>query len=308
MHIFKLISRVARVIFTTRNFYVIPSVYIGLVKEVNVNFIDGTSMRLSKKSWSNYWDKITTLYVLRKYRGVLKRDLLIFRFGRREIIMKLPRIPGKIEEFAKRVLYQFYFDQYKYLHVKNRVVVDIGAWIGDTALLFALKGASKVLAIEPHPYTFDLLKTNIKLNKLFSVIKPINAAVSSRRGRTAIMFEVRDTWTESLEEFSVNAGLGTPHIEVPIITLTDVNKLIFELSEYSDFERKAVLKVDCEGCEYEIILNSSPEDLKLYDEIMFEYHCGRVLELISRLKILGFKTVIVNEYEPEIGILYAKRD
>jgi FkbM family methyltransferase len=300
-------SKVVRIIFTTRNFYVIPLIYIGLVKEVNVNFIDGTLMHLSKTSWSSYWNKITTLYIFRKYRGIIKGNLLIFRFGDKEIIMKLPEIPEKIEELVKRVLYQFYFDQYKYLHTRNRIVVDIGAWIGDTTILFALKGASKILAIEPHPYSFHLLKINIELNKLSNVVKPINAAVSSKEGRVATMFEVRDTGTESLDEFSVDTSVDTSRIEVPIITLTDINKMILELSDYSNFKRKATLKIDCEGCEYEVILNSSSEDLKLYDEVILEFHHGRVSELIQRLKLLGFKTVIVTEYEPEIGILYAKK-
>ena len=33
----------------------------------------------------------------------------------------------------------------------------------------------------------------------------------------------------------------------------------------------AVLKMDCEGCEYDVILNDY-EHVRLFDEILFEYH------------------------------------
>ena len=44
----------------------------------------------------------------------------------------------------------------------------------------------------------------------------------------------------------------------------------------------AVLKMDCEGCEYDIILNDY-EHVKLFREVVFEYHAYAVHRPIAEL-------------------------
>lgn len=41
--------------------------------------------------------------------------------------------------------------KYGFINVKDRVVVDVGAFIGDTAIYFALRDAKRIYMIEPHP-------------------------------------------------------------------------------------------------------------------------------------------------------------
>jgi hypothetical protein len=43
------------------------------------------------------------------------------------------------------ILEVFDYGMYKLLSVKDRVVVDVGAFVGDSAIYFALKGARKVI-------------------------------------------------------------------------------------------------------------------------------------------------------------------
>jgi len=69
---------------------------------------------------------------------------------------------------------------YERLNVDNRVVVDVGAYIGDSTVYFALKGAKKVIAVEPHPVAYKELLENIKLNRLEDIVIPINAALSAK--------------------------------------------------------------------------------------------------------------------------------
>jgi len=64
--------------------------------------------------------------------------------------------------------------EYEPSNVKDRVVVDIGAYVGDSAIYFALKGARKVIVIEPHPGAYAEMLENIKLNNLEGVIIPVN--------------------------------------------------------------------------------------------------------------------------------------
>jgi FkbM family methyltransferase len=75
---------------------------------------------------------------------------------------------------------------YKSLSVKDRVVVDVGAFVGDSAIYFTLKGARKVIAIEPHPGAYKEMLDNIRLNNLENIIVPINAYLVSERGRARL--------------------------------------------------------------------------------------------------------------------------
>jgi len=49
------------------------------------------------------------------------------------------------------VLEVFDYGEYESLDVVGRVVVDAGAYIGDSAIYFALRGAKRVIAVELTP-------------------------------------------------------------------------------------------------------------------------------------------------------------
>jgi hypothetical protein len=49
--------------------------------------------------------------------------------------------------------------------------------------------------------------------------------------------------------------------------------------------------MDCEGCEYETILNMQPSDLAKFDQIIIEYHNGYI-ELRKILELAGFETTL----------------
>ena len=50
----------------------------------------------------------------------------------------------------------------------------------------------------------------------------------------------------------------------------------------------AVLKIDCEGCEYDVLLYSKEDTLNAFSEILCEYHYGSD-KLVSKLKKIGFE-------------------
>ena len=77
-------------------------------------------------------------------------------------------LPGIIENY--------FFNVYNINNIKhNDYVVDLGAGIGDFALL-ASKRAEKVFAIEPNPKDYETLKKNVKINNINNIIS-INMAV-----------------------------------------------------------------------------------------------------------------------------------
>ena len=166
---------------------------------------------------------------------------------------------------------------YDTLNVSCRDVVDVGAFVGDSAIYFALKGAKRVIAIEPHPGAYAEMLENIRLNNLEGVIIPLNAGLAGKPGRIHV------------ESVSEEETIGTFHRfgdvgSVEAVTLDDiVNR--FGIRE------GAVLKMDCEGCEYEVLSAVKPETLRVFDQILIEYHNGyRLLKDI--LESYGFSTVI----------------
>ncbi len=109
---------------------------------------------------------------------------------------------------------------------------------------------------------------NIRLNSLETTIFPINAGLASRPGK--ILLEEVDIETTNVTYHRPKDQKGT----IPAVTLGD---LIREFNLNG-----AVLKMNCEGCEYDVILNDY-EHVKLSNEIAFEYHEGATGKLLKVL-------------------------
>ena len=144
--------------------------------------------------------------------------------------------------------------------MKGRTVVDIGAYVGDSAIYYALAGrAKKVCAIEPVRSLFEVAKKNVRLNGLSGKVHVLKLAVSGKgKGRVTIN-----------DGFGYSAEKG-----VSTVSLDSLVK------KYSISH--GALKVDCEGCEYDIFRNVSSKTLKCFDAINVEYHHGYA-DIVERL-------------------------
>jgi FkbM family methyltransferase len=189
---------------------------------------------------------------------------------------------------------------YDFLDVKGKTVIDIGANIADSSIYFAFEGAAHVIALEPYFKNYEIAKKNINLNNLNSKITLLNAGGGSTD---------RDIFIDS-----AYAGIckplepSTTGKKVGVISL---NTLISKFGVDS-----ASLKMDCEGCEYDIILNASPDILNSFTRIQIEYHYGSE-NLRKKLEKCGFKikatkpVYIKNDLASEsnmyVGYIYASR-
>jgi len=68
--------------------------------------------------------------------------------------------------------------------------------------------------------------------------------------------------------------------------MQSVSLLIFNMNENKRIIRN--VKLDREGCEYDLILNASDEALQAFDQIIMEYHYG-YRNLVKRLRQARFK-------------------
>lgn len=172
------------------------------------------------------------------------------------------------------------------------IVVDIGANIADSSIFFAVKGASKIISLEPYKYSYEMGLYNIELNNLENVISFINAAYG-KDGYIEIEDKVSNIGSE-LKPF--NGG-----IKIPIMSIdTIINKYIGVT-----FER-LLLKMDCEGCEYNL-LEEKNEVIKKFDKILIEYHYGYE-KLEIKLKKCGFKVKFTtpHKWKDKEGHIYVQ--
>ena len=178
------------------------------------------------------------------------------------------------------------------LDLNNRYLIDIGANIADTPLFFA-KNGSNVIAFEPVKHIYELGVENLHLNPdLEKNITFINKAVGGKRGKLNIETGSAKSYVNENDSY-----------EIEVITVKDV------LNDYN-FPAD-ILKMDCEGCEFEIILN---EDLTMFNDIVFEHHskiAGKDFRpLIEKLENDGFKIdtyeiAASNQTFEDIGIIHA---
>jgi len=165
----------------------------------------------------------------------------------------------------------FFDEVYRELDVYDKLVVDIGANIGDSAIYFAIKGAKKVIALEPFLQNYKLAKKNIELNNLNDKIEIIQAGCSDKSGKIKI-----DNGSTGPCSILSEIEDGS---EIPIISLDDIVK------KYNI--DSGILKMDCEGCEQTVILNSSKDTIQKFSQIFIEYHYG-YKDLKEKLNHLGY--------------------
>lgn len=147
---------------------------------------------------------------------------------------------------------------YGFLPVNNKIVVDIGANIGDSSIYFSKKNAKMVLAIEPFPKNILYAQKNIQANNLEEKIKLFNTACTDKVKKIKL-----DPIKEGTGLHLSNAKDG---IEIQTTTLEQI---------VNDFNLdQAILKMDCEDCEYESILSSDMKTIQSFSHILIEYHHG----------------------------------
>lgn len=192
--------------------------------------------------------------------------------------------------------YIFFSDPYGFLEVRNKVVLDVGGAIGDSAIYFASEGAKRVYVLEPFPYSFEVLLENVKINGFVDIIYGINAAISYSAGTSMVSRKPSNTATVFSQ--SRPQSIGGSDI-VQITTLSDIVK------EYD--LQDAVLKMDCEGCEYEAILNSEVVTLRKFTRILVEYHRG-FKGLVEKLESADFEVAVLCNEGQSVGYLRAIRN
>lgn len=164
------------------------------------------------------------------------------------------------------------------------VIIDVGGHIGCTSLFLSeLNKKGKIFIIEPESANFHLLQENIKLNNKTGSIFPYNLAIGKTNGYIKLYLSHNNAGHTFLLKSS---EIEEKTQKVKMTTLQD-------FVDSHGIKKIALLKLDCERAEYDI-LETSLLVLKKVENIVLEYHDldekRNSSYLIQLLRDNGFKT------------------
>ncbi len=204
---------------------------------------------------------------------------------------------------VKESLLDRLYERYGFVVEPGWTVIDIGAGIGEYAISVAAATGGRVLAFEPFPPSFALLERNVALNGAANV-EMFEVAVTGQP--RSLGLDVSSAEPVMVE--AVDLAPGSSSDQAPIASAT-----LAEILQDEGLDVVDVLKLDCEGGEYDILLNSPPAVIARVQRIVMEYHEGAGghthADLVTSLNGAGFAVqVFPNPVHPDqLGYLRASR-
>lgn len=190
-------------------------------------------------------------------------------------------------------------------------ILDIGAHIGMFSLYASILNPNiKIIALEPEPENYKLLKENLKQNHCKNVITkqvalvPHNVipseaegSLSSNNTNTVKLYLSQDSHTHSTVSKSENPT------EVPATTL---EKLITQ----NKLDKIGLIKLDIEGAEFEIIRNMEHGTWSKIQYLVVEYHESEDNKRIDLENIIRSHGLSVehfpNHFDKRFGLLICR--
>lgn len=169
------------------------------------------------------------------------------------------------------------------------LVVDVGANIGNHALSYSRHGC-RVLALEPNPDAFAILRQNVCLNS--GDIDPRNVAVSRQVGRGSVRVRIP-------------GNLGSAAVNVDAegqVEVTTVDRL--------NVRAPRLMKIDVEGAELAVLEGSVETLRRWHPAIVVELQSREVKQAVKQfLSTLGYSWLPVSlSGEPTFLFSVARRD
>jgi len=207
--------------------------------------------------WFKNWPSLIPLFLHRRLKCTRKIKL------RRPNIEILVRSAMDVWAVKETFIDQFY-TRYSLPVQVGWTVVDIGAGIGDYCIYAAHWNAGvRVYAFEPYTESFELMQRNLALNGIENV-HAFQKAVWSRESQLALDIKNGEPLQISSQEHPVGHKDAEP-IVVAAITLQN----LFDDENLTNID---LLKMDCEGAEYEVLLHTPQVVFNKIDRIIMEYH------------------------------------
>ncbi len=204
------------------------------------------------------------------------------------------------------IAYELFLDhQYQYcdevIKKAENAVIDIGGHLGFFSLYTSLLNEKvPIYAFEPHVGNFEMLKKNLKENRVRNVTAK-NVAVSGEIGEVELQISQEDL------NHSVTGALE-PTGETQAVHATTLEHIF----KKNRLEKVELIKIDAEGSEFNILYNTPDDIFKKIENMFIEYHDWTPeqnhMELREFLLNKGFKVEkYPNNKIKELGFFWCHR-
>ena len=183
---------------------------------------------------------------------------------------------------------------------ENDIVIDIGSHRGYFAKLCLDKGSKNVICYEPNESNYKILLKNLKN---YDGWKAHNVAVWKEKSES-ILFYNHNVYNNGVSSFYKHPLLidrpdDIEEVNVKTVSLDSILK---------DYEKINLLKIDAEGSEYEILMNSTL--IERVENIVGEYHDyienKNVKDLFDFLESKNFVIHNITSTPYRTGLFFAK--
>lgn len=190
----------------------------------------------------------------------------------------------------------------KFINNTNKHFIDIGANCGVATIILAKQNPfSTIYSYEPDKNLFNILIKNIELNNLKNV-KPYNIAIS-KSGIDKLLLTLHPNYSGGNTTYSDVNTMESFFNQVITSYYVDCIS-IDEIITQNNINEVELLKIDCEGAEYDILYNSVSLKNNIIKNMVGEFHnlkynklenTGEQLILYCKNFISGiFKVSILN--------------
>lgn len=231
-------------------------------------------LRLLKQAFRN-WPSVAIAGLLWRHLPLPQRDLTIVSRRGTRLVVPLGERAGALHPVLQVFAFSAYAHDWRL--EGEPCVVDIGAHVGAFTLWLAESYPSlRAVCFEPDPDAFRYLVRNTR----GLAARPLRRAVgsSTRTGRLE----------RPIPGGGVSALTGAAPANAVTVEVESFEEVMAGLGDV------ALLKLDCEGCEYEVVLDSPDHSWERVRRVVLEYHACRQhepQELVDRLGSLGLSLV-----------------
>ncbi len=176
---------------------------------------------------------------------------------------------------------------------KDSTLLDIGAHYGAYSLVAAKLCGSKVIALEPVDENFDLLTSNISVNKLNKNISAYKIAASDKEG----MSEFNIPWASDSAGFYKHPLAET--IKKQKVTMSRVDKIVGNI-------KIDLIKIDTEGHELHV-LNGLKETLKRNPKIILLIEANPACLKNAGSTVKDLLNMLVKDFDKEVYVVNEDR-
>ncbi len=176
--------------------------------------------------------------------------------------------------------------------LRSKDIIDCGAYIGDTALIFAEYTDRKIYAFEPNTENYKVLEKTIKINGLENKISPVKAGLADQEEEIELYGEL-----SAASVLKEHLPLHFNRVSSEKIKITKIDNFVRE-----NKLTPGLIKMDIEGCELQAV-QGALQTLREYRPILIVsvYHHPKdffkIKPLIESLN-LGYKFMF-KKLEPD---------